>query len=166
MMRPVRPSQLLRRIRDRGASVVVDRLLRPALERLIDDRRLNSPLFFGPPERVTIAPTAQVNNALFNTWSGTITIGDHAFFAQNVVIAAGSHDVEAIGEARSAAVPTEGFDVVIERGVWIATGAVVLGPCSIGADAVIAAGSIVTSDVAPRTVVAGVPARPIRSIWR
>ncbi len=45
---------------------------------------------------------------------------------------------------------------------WIAEGAVLLGTLTIGEGAVVAAGAIVTKDVEPFTVVAGVPARPIR----
>jgi phosphonate metabolism protein (transferase hexapeptide repeat family) len=46
--------------------------------------------------------------------------------------------------------------------VWIGHGAVILAGVAIGSGAVIAAGAVVTRDVAPYTVVAGVPARPIR----
>jgi acetyltransferase-like isoleucine patch superfamily enzyme len=46
--------------------------------------------------------------------------------------------------------------------VWVGTGAVILGPLTVGHGAVIGAGAIVTRDVAPYTVVAGNPARPLR----
>lgn len=49
-------------------------------------------------------------------------------------------------------------------GVWIGGGAIVLAGVSIGDEAVIAAGSVVTRDVSPRTVAAGNPARVIRCI--
>lgn len=44
---------------------------------------------------------------------------------------------------------------------WIATGAIVLQGVTIGEGAVVAAGSLVRSDVAPYTIVAGTPAKPI-----
>lgn len=54
--------------------------------------------------------------------------------------------------------------IVIEEGVWIGTRSMVLGGVHIGAHAVIAAGSIVTRDVPPRTLVAGIPAKVIRQL--
>jgi acetyltransferase-like isoleucine patch superfamily enzyme len=50
---------------------------------------------------------------------------------------------------------------VVEDQVWIALGATVLGGVRIGEGAVVAAGAVVTRDVAPFTIVAGTPARPI-----
>ncbi|NBB78991.1 MAG: acyltransferase [Verrucomicrobia bacterium] len=49
----------------------------------------------------------------------------------------------------------------IGRNVWIGTRAIILPGVSIGAHSVIGAGAVVTSDVEARTVVGGVPARPI-----
>jgi acetyltransferase-like isoleucine patch superfamily enzyme len=46
--------------------------------------------------------------------------------------------------------------------VWVGTGAIILGPVTIGHGAIVGAGAIVTRDVAPYTVVAGNPARPLR----
>jgi acetyltransferase-like isoleucine patch superfamily enzyme len=54
--------------------------------------------------------------------------------------------------------------VVIGKGAWIAAGAIVLPGVSIGEGAVVTAGSVVSRDVAPYTVVAGHPARPIKSL--
>ena len=52
---------------------------------------------------------------------------------------------------------------VIEDGAFLGAGARILGPISVGRGATIAAGAVVLCDVAPGTVVAGVPARVIQS---
>ncbi len=52
--------------------------------------------------------------------------------------------------------------VEIGHDVWIGHGAVILAGRSIGTGSVIAAGAVVTADVAPYTIVAGVPAKPVR----
>jgi acetyltransferase-like isoleucine patch superfamily enzyme len=127
-------------------------------------RGLDEYLVFGDPARLSIDPTASVNDALFNTESGTIFVGEHAFFGFRVLVLTGTHDVAERGVARQEAVPSKGRDVIIEKGAWVASGAIVLGPCTVGESAVVAAGAVVTTDVPARTVVAGVPARVIREL--
>ena len=56
-----------------------------------------------------------------------------------------------------------GREIRIGRNVWIGGGAIVLPGVTIGDDAIVGAGSIVTHDVAPKTTVAGNPARPLVS---
>ena len=51
--------------------------------------------------------------------------------------------------------------VVVEDGVAIGSGAVIVGPARIGKGALVGAGAVVTGDVAPGGVVAGVPARAL-----
>jgi hypothetical protein len=52
--------------------------------------------------------------------------------------------------------------VRVGHDVWIGHGATVMPGLTVGTGAVIGAGSVVTRDVAPYTIVAGVPARPVR----
>jgi len=58
--------------------------------------------------------------------------------------------------------------VVLEDHVWLGAGATVLKGVTIGHDSVVAAGAVVTRDVPPMTLVAGVPARIVRKLdgWR
>jgi acetyltransferase-like isoleucine patch superfamily enzyme len=119
---------------------------------------------FGDPGRLRIDPTASVNDALFNTESGTISVGEYAFFGFRVLLLTGTHDIAARGAARRDAVPTQGWDIVIEPGAWVASGAIVLGPCTVGESAVVAAGAVVTADVPAGVIVGGIPARVIRKL--
>jgi acetyltransferase-like isoleucine patch superfamily enzyme len=58
---------------------------------------------------------------------------------------------------------TSGEPVILEDRVWLGNRSIVLKGVTIGHDAVVAAGSVVTHDVPPRTIVAGVPACVVRS---
>lgn len=53
-------------------------------------------------------------------------------------------------------------DIIIGNDVWIGYEAVIMAGVNIGDGAIIAAHAVVTKDVAPYTIVGGVPARPIR----
>ncbi len=146
----------------RGASAA----RRPAGARATEDPALFRPLVYGDPARLHLHPTAIVNNALFNLSSGEITVGEYAFFGHNVSVLTGTHDWTRFGAERQVAVPTSGRDVVIEEGAWVSSNAIVVAPCRIGAHAVVGVGSLVLRDVEPYTVVAGNPARILRTIPR
>ena len=126
---------------------------------------LYRPVIFGGEEsRVSIATTANVMNALFNVSSGTITIGENVFFGHNVCLITGTHDPRVQGAERKNRWPVDGCDIILHEGVWVGSNATILGPCVVGAHAVIAAGSLVRGDVPPGAMVAGVPARVVRQV--
>jgi maltose O-acetyltransferase len=54
--------------------------------------------------------------------------------------------------------------IVIEDGAWLASCVTILPGVTIGKGAIVAAGAVVTHDVAPNTLVGGVPARPVRDL--
>ena len=60
--------------------------------------------------------------------------------------------------------PAMAAPVVIERGSFLGANVIVLPGIRVGELSFVAAGSVVTADVPPRTLVAGVPARPVRTI--
>lgn len=139
-------------------------IFRPLFGKTLNYYVLSEPRVWGPRERLEIARTAHVNGAWLNTNSGNISIKDHVFFGSNVSVLTGSHDYSKFGLKRIEAGVINGNDITIEEGVWIASNATIIGPCVIGRDAVVAAGSVVIKDVLPRTVVAGVPAKVIRML--
>lgn len=87
-----------------------------------------------------------------------IRIGDGAQIGPNVQIYAADHP-------RDPAVRAQGLElgrpVTVGRNVWIGGCAILLPGVTVGDDAVIGAGSVVTRDVAPGAHVVGNPARPI-----
>jgi acetyltransferase-like isoleucine patch superfamily enzyme len=146
---------------------VVSRLAKsPAFGRLIRETLSNHYFVFGDEGRVEIAAGVVLNDALLNVSSGRITIGEYAFFGHGVSLLTGTHDITQFELARQRAIPAEGRDLRVGRGAWISSNATVLGPCSIGDDAVVAAGAVVTQDVAAGAIVAGVPAKIVGSCKR
>lgn len=150
---------------------LLDRLLKPTVDRLltqrIEEERLDALYRYrvhSDPARLRIHPTAVVNNAIFNTGGGHITVGEYAFFGHNVCVLAGLHEVDKFGLERQLAIPRSGYDIEIGEGAWLATNVLVAGPVKIGAHAVIGGGSVVRKDVEPYAVVAGNPARFIRYV--
>jgi acetyltransferase-like isoleucine patch superfamily enzyme len=91
---------------------------------------------------------------------GGLDIADDVMIGPNVSIITSGHPIEP-SRRRSGVVAKP---VVIGRNVWIAAGAIIIGGVTVGENSVVAAGSVVTRDVPPNTLVAGNPARVIRSI--
>jgi maltose O-acetyltransferase len=89
-----------------------------------------------------------------------IRIGDKTQIGPGVQIYAADHPRE--HEKRLAGLEC-GKPVMVGRNVWIGGGAILLPGITVGDDAVIGAGSVVTRDVAPGVTVAGNPARLLHS---
>ena len=93
---------------------------------------------------------------------GGVDIGDLVMIGPNVNIITSGHPLEPAD--RRAYI--EAKPIVIERNVWIATAATILGGVTVGENSVVAAGAVVTKDVPANSFVAGVPAKVIRSLFR
>ena len=90
---------------------------------------------------------------------GGISIGNDVFIGPKVNLITINHDVNP--DNRSA---TYGRPIVIEDKVWIGINSTILPGVRIGYGAIVGAGSVVTRDVPAMTVVAGNPARIIKTI--
>ena len=91
---------------------------------------------------------------------GGLDIADDVMIGPNVSIITSGHPVEPSRRRGF----TTAKPIVIERNVWIAAGATIIGGVTVGENSVVAAGSVVTKDVPPNTLVGGNPARVIRSV--
>ena len=100
---------------------------------------------------------------IHNTIIGPVTIGSHVNLAQGITVTALNHNFEETGKR----IDQQGVStnpVVIGDDVWIGANAVILPGVTLGNHCVIAAGAVVTKDVPPHSLVAGVPAKIIKTI--
>jgi acetyltransferase-like isoleucine patch superfamily enzyme len=116
-------------------------------------RRLIGPIVTGPISRLKVSPTAGLSNVLVNTIGGNVDIGDYVFFGHDVLLLTGTHDFRLTGPRRQLIRPATNRDIVIENGAWIASRAIIIGPCRIGASAVIGSGCVIDFDVPADTLV-------------
>ncbi|SDR02033.1 DapH/DapD/GlmU-related protein [Flagellimonas zhangzhouensis] len=90
---------------------------------------------------------------------GGVTIDDHVMIGPRVNLLSESHPVDPESRKILIAKP-----IHIKENAWIGAGATILPGVTIGAHAVVAAGAVVSKDVPARTVVAGIPAKEVKSI--
>ena len=135
------------------------------------DLKVQRPAFPYGRHQVEIADPESLRHRIpksvyFNTASGKIAVGKNAIFGEDVKLLTGMHtniaDSKILG-VELHHVPDCGRDIIIEEGVYIGSGAIIIGPVVIGAFSTVAAGAVVTKSVAPKTMVGGVPARVLRT---
>ena len=100
---------------------------------------------------------------LHNTIIGPVEIGNNVNLAQGITVTALNHNFSDTNKR----IDEQGVStnlVTIEDDVWVGANAVILPGVTIGEHCVVAAGAIVTKDVPPHSLVAGVPAKVIKKI--
>lgn len=109
--------------------------------------------------KLTIGDRSALNfNVCLSAAEGEIELGDNVMVGPNSTFRASNHE---FGDPDQPIFKQEHKKgrIVVENDVWIGAHVVVLPDVRIGAHSVVGAGSVVTKDVEPYSVVAGVPAR-------
>ena len=109
---------------------------------------------------ITVGRAVFIGHGCAFTGHGAIDIADEVMIAHKVNLVTGGHPVEP--DKRRAFITGE--PIAIDTNVWIGAGATILPGVNVGTDAVVAAGAVVTHDVPPATLVAGVPAAVVRHL--
>lgn len=122
---------------------------------------IEPPFYFDYGYNIHLGENVYVNT--HNTWLdiAPIMIGNHVKIGPNVQLITVNHPLDP-AERRTGV--EQGQKITIEDDVWIGAGALILPGVTIHQGATVAAGSIVTRDVPPFTVVAGNPAKVIRQL--
>jgi maltose O-acetyltransferase len=111
--------------------------------------------------KLTIGQGCWLNVECFFDLGAPISIGDRVAIGHQVMILTTSHEIGPYGQ-RAAAL--EARPVCIGTGAWLGARCTILPGVTIGAGAIIAAGAVVSRDVPANTMVAGIPARVIKSL--
>ena len=129
--------------------------------------RIGTHSIIQPPFYCTYGRHIHMGDYVYLNWmcvvldNNEVRIGDHVMVGPCVQIYTAAHPLEA--EPRN-----QGWEVArsvaIEDNVWIGGGAILLPGVTVGQNAVVGAGAVVSRDVPPNTVVVGSPARVVREI--
>jgi putative colanic acid biosynthesis acetyltransferase WcaF len=107
------------------------------------------------PWRLTVGDHCWIGQGVWIDNLANVSLGNHVCISQQAYLCTGSHDYR-----------RRGFDLIVRpvdvgSGAWLGARALVLGGVTVGANAIVAAGSVVTGDVPPAAIVRGQPARTV-----
>ena len=112
--------------------------------------------------RLVIGEKVLIGRRCMISTGGHLDIGDFCVFAPNVYVSDADHKFYNITLPILEQGATINRSVIIEENCWLGINAVVMGEVTVGRGSVVAANSVVISDIAPFSVVAGNPSKPIK----
>lgn len=121
--------------------------------------RVFPPFYADFGKNITVGEQVFINACCHFQDHGGVTIGDGCQIGHNVVFATLNHGIRPEERAHTYPAP-----IVLGRNVWVGSNATLLQGITIGDNAIVAAGAVVTKDVAANTIVGGIPARFIKNI--
>lgn len=121
--------------------------------------RMFLPFYTDYGKNITLGKDVFINACCQFQDQGGITIGDESLIGPKTVIATINHGFAPEERSANYLMP-----VTIGKNVWVGASVVILPGVTIGDNAIIAAGAVVTKDVAANTIVGGIPAKFIKNI--
>lgn len=121
--------------------------------------RVFPPFYTDFGKNITVGKNVFINACCHFQDQGGVALGDDCLIGHNVVFATLNHGIAP--EARNSMFSAP---IVLGKNVWVGSNSTILQGVTIGDNAIIAAGSVVTKDIPANTIVGGVPAKFIRNI--
>ena len=116
----------------------------------------------GDFRHLTVGRNCYLGEEVHLDLANRIMIADDAVVSGRVALL--THADCSRSPALAALFPRRCEPITVGRGSWLGFGATLLAGCTVGAEAVVAAGALLTGPAAPRTLYAGVPARALREL--
>lgn len=139
------------------------RIARSAPTSSLRRRALSSMSFVDVADTVYVGPTSTITPLGGETPSETLlTISERSTISPNVTFLCSMHPEE----SRLPGDYGKRAPITVENDVWIGADTTILGGVTLGEQSIVGAGAVVTDDVAPQSVVGGVPASQINKISR
>ena len=156
----IRTIALNNRLNQVGEVNEVRAILSEIIGAVVDETTTIFPPFYTNFGRFTrLGKHVFINHACSFLDMGGITLEDHVLIGPQVKLITENHPLDP--EDRRALI---GKPILIKRNAWIGAGATILPGVTVGENAVVAAGAVVSKDVAANTVVGGIPAKFIKNI--
>ena len=133
-------------------SQIIGQPLDPSVE-------IRLPFFTDYGRKITLGKHVFINSGVQFTDLGGIHLADDVLIGPGAALISVNHRLDAAHRRDIDVAP-----IVIQQNAWIGAKAIILPGVTVGENAVVAAGAVVTKDVAANTVVAGVPAKIIRHL--
>jgi len=137
-------------------------IVRTLAESLGDNVRINENVYLYNLSNLRVGSNVSIWPMCYIECSGKVIIGNDVSIAHSVTIMSEEHNYKdrriPIKDQGKAYAP-----VIIKDNVWIGAKATILSGVTIGSGAIVGAGAVVTKDVPENTIVAGVPARIIKT---
>ena len=122
--------------------------------------KFENEIYISDAKQLTIGNHVRINENAF--FQGDISIGNHVMIAPGVAIYTVAHRHDTIETPMVQQGTTESKKVTIGNNAWLGRNVVVLPGITVGEGAIVGANSVITKNVAPFTIVGGVPAKLIR----
>jgi maltose O-acetyltransferase len=110
---------------------------------------------------ISIGDDSFITGPLHIDLGGSVRIGNRVRFGHDVSLLTVDHEIGPPGNRCGAHLTGP---IVVEDGAWVASRVTILPGVTVGRGAIVAAGAVVTRDVLPNTLVAGVPAKLVRAL--
>ena len=150
---------LLNQMNNSSNSEEITQILSRILDKEVHDVVVFTPLYINYGKHIRIGKNVFINFDCTFLSLGGITIEDDVLIGPKVSLINENHQLNPEQRKGLAAKP-----ILIKKNAWIGANATILPGVTIGENAVVAAGAVVSKDVPDHTVVGGIPAKFIKNV--